>query len=188
MNNLYPIFLKIENLKVLLVGGGNVALEKLDSILKSSPKSNITVIAPQIDDRIISLSKKFNLELIVSEYNKSFLENKQIVFVAVNSKELSKSIKLDANKLNLLVNVADNPSLCDFYLGSVVNKGDLKIGISTNGLSPTFSKRFREVLEEILPNNLPETLLNLKKIRDELKGDFSTKVEKLNEITKSLKP
>jgi precorrin-2 dehydrogenase/sirohydrochlorin ferrochelatase len=85
------------------------------------------------------------------------------------------------------VNVADTPDLCDFYLSSVVRKGDLKIAISTNGKSPTFAKRFREILEDILPESLQETLDNLKDLRDKLKGDFSSKVDMLNEITNVMK-
>ena len=86
-----------------------------------------------------------------------------------------------------MVNVADTPELCDFYLSSVVKKGDLKIAISTNGKSPTFAKRFREVLEEILPDSLQATLDNLQQIRNKLKGDFQDKLEKLNEITNVMK-
>jgi precorrin-2 dehydrogenase / sirohydrochlorin ferrochelatase len=76
--------------------------------------------------------------------------------------------------------------LCDFYLGSIVTKGDLKIAISTNGKSPTFSKRFRMMLEEVLPDELPQVLNNLRTIRDNLKGDFNYKIKKLNEITENL--
>ena len=83
--------------------------------------------------------------------------------------------------------MADTPSLCDFYLGSTVKKGDLKIGISTNGKSPTFAKRFREILEEVIPDSTPGLLDRLKKIRDSLKGNFQEKVEKLDEITSAMR-
>ena len=101
--------------------------------------------------------------------------------------EVSREVQSDCRKENILVNVADKPDLCDFYLSSTVGKGDLKIAISTNGKSPTFAKRFREVLEAILPDSLQETLDNLQKIRNQLKGDFEYKVEKLNEITNVMK-
>jgi precorrin-2 dehydrogenase/sirohydrochlorin ferrochelatase len=83
-----------------------------------------------------------------------------------------------------LINVADTPELCDFYLGGVVTKGDLKIAISTNGKSPTLAKRIREMLEEAIPENINDLLENLNKLRKSLKGDFESKVEQLNEITK----
>jgi siroheme synthase-like protein len=81
------------------------------------------------------------------------------------------------------VNVADTPDLCDFYLGSTVKKGDLKIGISTNGKSPTLAKRMRETFEAILPDETQSLLDNLKLIRDSLDVEFSEKVRRLNEIT-----
>ena len=70
---------------------------------------------------------------------------------------------------------------------SVVKKGDLKIAISTNGKSPTFAKRMREILEEILPEGINAILDNLTKIREKLKGDFEYKVKKLDEITSVMK-
>ena len=85
-----------------------------------------------------------------------------------------------------LVNVADTPALCDFYLGSIVQKGHLKIAISTNGKSPTAAKRIKQVLQESLPDELDEVLENLNKIRNELKGNFGYKVKKMNAITKVL--
>jgi siroheme synthase-like protein len=86
---------------------------------------------------------------------------------------------------NVLINVADTPDLCDFYLGSVVTKGNLKIGISTNGKSPTIAKRMREYLEEALPDDTNALLENMRTIRDKMKGDFDEKVKALNEITSS---
>ncbi|MEM6724129.1 MAG: NAD(P)-dependent oxidoreductase, partial [Bacteroidota bacterium] len=105
-----------------------------------------------------------------------------------NIPELNKQVYRDAKSRQVLINVADTPDLCDFYLGSIVTKGDLKVAISTNGNSPTLAKRFRQVLEEILPDSVPDLLKNMRQIRDRMKGDFSTKVEKLNELTASLLP
>jgi siroheme synthase-like protein len=85
-----------------------------------------------------------------------------------------------------LINVADKPELCDFYLGSIVTKGNLKLAISTNGKSPTVAKRLKEVFHELLPDELEEVLDNLQQIRNKLKGDFANKVQQLNELTKVL--
>jgi siroheme synthase-like protein len=85
-----------------------------------------------------------------------------------------------------LINVADTPELCDFYLGSIVQKGHLKIAISTNGKSPTIAKRIKQVLQEAIPDSLNEVLDKLQIIRDRLKGDFSEKVKQLNQITEVL--
>ncbi|MGL4630483.1 MAG: precorrin-2 dehydrogenase/sirohydrochlorin ferrochelatase family protein, partial [Leadbetterella sp.] len=120
-------------------------------------------------------------------YHSKFLEGKDIVIAGTDSKEVNLQVRNDCKAHKILVNIADTPDLCDFYLSSVVIKDDLKIGISTNGKSPTFAKRFREILEEILPENIQETLQNLQDIRNTLKGDFNYKVQKLNEITQVMK-
>jgi len=84
-----------------------------------------------------------------------------------------------------LINSADIPELCDFYLGSVVRKGNLKIAISTNGKSPTIAKRLKEVLADALPMQIDDVLTNMSVIRGKLNGSFHEKVEKLNEIKRN---
>jgi siroheme synthase-like protein len=84
------------------------------------------------------------------------------------------------------VNVADTPELCDFYLGSIVQKGNLKIAISTNGKSPTIAKRIKEVLNETIPDEINDLLNNMQSIRDKMSVDFAEKVKRLNELTKTL--
>jgi precorrin-2 dehydrogenase / sirohydrochlorin ferrochelatase len=187
MNNLFPIFVKIENLQTLIVGGGYVGLEKLEAVLRNSPQSNITLIAPKIRSEILELAQKHQVILIKECYDAKFLEGKDLVICGTNDKLVNRQVKADCKARKILANVADTPDLCDFYLSSVVQKGDLKIAISTNGKSPTFAKRFREILEEILPDSLQETLNNLEQIRNKLKGDFVMKMEKLNEITNVMK-
>lgn len=185
MNTLYPIFLKTENFHILIVGGGFVGTEKLTFILKNSPDANITVVAKEISEEIKSqVSNLKSQHLIEKAFEASDLENKQLVIAATADKVLNESIYHAAKEKNILINVADTPELCDFYLGSIVTKGDLKIAISTNGKSPTLSKRIREFFEDILPENINELILNLHAYRKTLKGNFEEKVEALNEITK----
>ena len=186
-NNLFPIFLKSHELNILIVGGGNVGYEKLFFLLKSSPETKVTLVAESILDEIWALSKgKANVTLIEKTFQTGHLWNKDLVIAATNSRATNKIIMQASQEKEILVNVADTPDLCDFYLGGIVTKGDLKIAISTNGKSPTFTKRFRQTLEEVLPDSIPEILVDLRTIRDELKGDFGNKVRKLNEITSVL--
>ena len=188
MNTLYPIFLKTENFNILIVGGGFVGTEKLSFILKNSPNANITVVAKEISDEIKSMvNGQLSIVLTEKPFEKSDLENKQLAIAATADKELNKAIYRAAKEKNILINVADTPELCDFYLGSIVTKGDLKIAISTNGKSPTLSKRIREFFEDILPENINDLILNLNDYRKTLKGNFEGKVDALNEITKSFK-
>ncbi len=185
-NNLFPVFLKLEGLDTLIVGGGNVGLEKLNALLKSSPQARITLVAAKIKDDIRTLAGAVrNLTLVERNFRARDLYNKDLVVLATDDRGLHARIKNLARKRRLLVNVADTPELCDFYLGSVVTKGNLKIGISTNGKSPTIAKRIREYLEEALPEDTNLLLKNMQKIRQRMKGDFADKVKMLNDLTSS---
>ncbi|MEM7551910.1 MAG: bifunctional precorrin-2 dehydrogenase/sirohydrochlorin ferrochelatase [Bacteroidota bacterium] len=186
-NSLFPIFLKIDQLQILIVGGGNVGLEKLEGLLKNDPQANITMVSRAFKEEIINLALEHSsVKLIKKPFAPGYLQDIEIAILATEKRELNHFIRDMAKARNILVNAADTPDLCDFYLGSTVKRGDLKIGVSTNGKSPTFAKRFRQVLEEALPEETEELMINLRTIRDRLKGDFNHKVKKLNELTKEL--
>lgn len=187
-NNLFPVFLKVETLNGLLVGGGRVACEKLFFLLKNSPKLKIKLVSDKISPGIYEMVNEYkaNITLIEKKYVKKDLDDINYILAATNNLETNKIIVQDAHEKNILVNVADMPELCDFFLSSVVTRGDLKIAVSTNGKSPTFAKRIREFLEELLPNESDELIKNLNKIRNSIKGNFSEKVRKLNELTSDL--
>jgi siroheme synthase-like protein len=186
-NQLYPVFLKLQELKLLLVGGGNVALEKLNSLLSNSPDTTITIVAPSIREEVRELVARHpHCQLIERKFEEADLDEKDLVICATDDKDLHVSIKYLAGEKGILANVADTPDLCDFYLGSIVQKGQLKIAISTNGKSPTAAKRIREVLNDALPGELDEVIENLHKVRNSLNGDFEYKVKRMNEITKTL--
>ncbi|OAV42786.1 bifunctional precorrin-2 dehydrogenase/sirohydrochlorin ferrochelatase [Lewinella sp. 4G2] len=121
------------------------------------------------------------------KFQESDVEIADLVVAATNFKDINLSVWKAAKAARRLTNIADTPSLCDFYLGSIVTRGPLKVAISTNGQSPTFAKRFRQFLEAELPEFETTTLLdNLKLFRDRLTGDFQTKVRELNSVTSSL--
>lgn len=183
-NNLFPVFLKLENLDTLIVGGGHVGLEKLTAVLKNSPQARVTLVARNIQEPIKELVRKHTtVKLEERNFKLWDLWDKDLVILATDNRQLHETIRKFAKTRRLLINVADTPDLCDFYLGSVVTKGNLKIGISTNGKSPTISKRIREYLDEALPENTNDLLDNMQRIREQIKGDFTHKVNVLNEIT-----
>lgn len=186
-NRLFPIFLKLEELNILLVGGGNVALEKLHALLKNDPNARVKVVADRISEEVKTLIDNHqNVRVFHRKYISFDLESMDIAILATDNPALHYRIRQEAHQVGVILNVADTPHLCDFYLGSTVSKGNLKLGISTNGMSPTFAKRLREFFEQVLPNDTDKLLKNLRKFRDQLKGDFAYKVEELNKITKSL--
>ena len=185
-NNLYPIFLKTKNLEVLIVGGGFVAEEKLTFLLKSSPDANVTMVSPMFRPGTISLAKNGNVKLIKKKYSRRYLKKKHIVVATTDIPAINETVYKHCRKRSILVNVADNPPFCDFYMGGIVTKGNVKVAISTNGKSPTTAKRLRQFFEEVIPENIDDLVKNLNEYRKTIKGDFEEKVEKLNEFTKSL--
>ena len=186
-NVLYPIFLKLDQLDMLLVGAGNVGLEKLESLLGNSPNANITIVAPIVKQEVRDLLVDHpNTILIERAFEESDLLGRDIVVLATDNKVLHVHVQQLLKNKNTLLNVADTPDLCDFYLGSIVKKGNLKIAISTNGKSPTVAKRLKQVLNESLPQEMNDLLENINKFRDSIKGDFSAKVKTLNELTKGM--
>lgn len=185
-NPLFPVFLKLDHLDTLLVGGGNVGLEKLSALLKNAPDARVTVVAGMMLPAVKELALRHSyVQLIERNFEFQDLDNKDLVILATDDPSLHVSITEIARKRRLLVNVADTPDLCDFYLGAVVAKGSVKIGISTNGQSPTMAKRIRELLEDVIPDTTEELLRNMRVIRENIKGSFEEKVRILNEITTS---
>jgi siroheme synthase-like protein len=188
MNTLFPIFVKLDQIQILLVGGGNVGLEKLSAMLRNSPEANITIVADRILEDVWRLIENHpQVQVLHRKFEYADLQDKNLVILATDDYTLHQNIKKETERLGILTNVADTPELCDFYLGAIVQKGDLKIAISTNGKSPTLAKRLREYFEESIPEEEIQFLLdNLRNFRNTLKGDFQEKIKELNRVTASL--
>lgn len=183
-NTLFPVFFKIEKQQTLIVGGGKVGLEKLSALLANAPMAPITLVGKTILPEIKQMAMHYPYVCLQeTAFSTTHFQHKNIVIIATNDSAVNEEIYHKAKACHLLVNVADTPELCDFYLGSIVQKGNLKIAISTNGQSPTLAKRMRELLTSALPDEIETVLKDLKQIRDALKGNFSYKVKRLNEIT-----
>ena len=186
-NPLFPVFLKLNELHTVLIGAGNVGLEKLGAILQNSPEAKVTVIALSVLPEVQALADQYSgVNIIQKAFSADDLNEADLVIAATNDGLLNNFARQSAHERKLLINVADKPDLCDFYLGSIVKKGDLKIAISTNGKSPTVAKRLKEVLNDGLPDELDTTLQQMSVLRNSLNGDFAYKVKKLNEVTSVL--
>ncbi|MGJ1267960.1 precorrin-2 dehydrogenase/sirohydrochlorin ferrochelatase family protein [Sphingobacterium spiritivorum] len=187
MNTLFPIFIKLNQIRTLLVGGGAVALEKFQALTAQDSQVQLTIVGKEIKTELKSLAAAYPyVELFEREFVAADLQDKQLVISATNNPELNEEIRVLTQQQNILLNAADKPALCDFYLGSIVRKGNLKLAISTNGKSPTIAKRVKDLLQDLLPEEIDETLELMSQLRDKLKGDFEYKVKTLNEHTKSL--
>lgn len=186
-NELFPIFLKLHNLQTLLVGGGNVGLEKLSALLNNSPQAKVNIVADRFLPEVKSLANAHaNVNIIERKFEENDLDGADLAILATDDYQLHQYICTLAKERGILVNVADTPELCDFYLSSIVKKGNLKIAISTNGKSPTVAKRIKEVLNENIPSEIDETLEHMNQLRNTLSGDFSDKVRALNAATATL--
>ena len=186
-NNLFPIFVKLEELRLLIVGAGEIGYEKLATVLSNTPGAHVTVVANFIKKEVRELAFQHkNVQLIQAAYHAEFLDNCDIVIAAVNDIDLAERIRQDTKQKGKLLNAADKPSLCDFYLGSVITKGDVKIAISTNGKSPTLARRMKEFFNEALPDELETLVSNLHNIRNKIQDGFKERVKKLNDITSPL--
>ncbi|MFN5982016.1 MAG: bifunctional precorrin-2 dehydrogenase/sirohydrochlorin ferrochelatase, partial [Fluviicola sp.] len=163
-NQLFPIFLKANELRFLIVGGGIVAMEKLNALIVNSPLVQITLVAEEISNEIIEFAEtRPNITLIDELFEEKHLENHDLLISAINDIATTEKICSIASSKQILVNAADKPELCDFYLGSIVTKGQIKIAISTNGKSPTLAKRLREIFDKNLPVEISESAEQLNK-------------------------
>lgn len=186
-NTLFPVFLKLEHLRVLLVGGDAAALAQLTELLRNSPATSITVVSEVVSPEIRTLAAQHpTVQLHERPYQLPDLLGHDLVLIATPDRELNSRIRQEAAGHGLLTHVAGAPEESDFDLGAIVQKGDLKVAISTNGKAPTVAERLREVLADVLPDELNAVLQNLGVISGRLSGDFSRKVKALNEVTAEL--
>ena len=169
------------------MGAGKVGLEKLTAVLRNSPDSSVTIVSTTVSEAVKKITASYpRVKWIEKPFEPEDLDEKEIVIVAIDDKTTSNYIRVLSKQRKLLVNVADTPELCDFYLGSIVDKGSLKIAISTNGKSPTIAKRMREQLNELIPDEIEGVIEQMHTIRQDLQGDFAEKVRQLDDLTKIL--
>ncbi len=168
--NYFPAFINIENKSILIIGAGNIALEKLDKLIKFT--KNITILAPEAKYNIYKLIKKYNLTFHQKEYERGDIDNFDIVIIATNDIKLQEEIFKESREKKILVNSVDNKKFCDFIFPSFIKKDNLTIAISTNGVSPAFAKKFRLYLEDKIPEDIEKFLKELKYLREYLpKGE-----------------
>ena len=187
-NTLFPIFLKTETAHFLIVGGGNVGLEKTETLLKQNPTIRITIVATYFHPKLTKIiSQHENISFFERAFEENDLQNKDFVIITTDKPEINLEVRELAKSKGIKVNAADQPALCDFYLGSIITKGSLKIAISTNGKSPVLARRMREYFTEIIPDNIEESIEVLNQFRTNHKGDFQEKLADLNKITQGFK-
>lgn len=145
MSALFPMFMKLENKRCLVVGAGKVGEPKIASLLDTG--ALIRVVAFGASDMVRKWAREGKIKLELRAFTAADLDGIFLAVVATASRELNASIYNEAQRRGVLCNVVDDPAYCDFYYPAVVRRGDLQIAISTNGKSPALSQKLRQQLE-----------------------------------------
>ncbi|MGA8089452.1 MAG: siroheme synthase CysG [Terracidiphilus sp.] len=164
--SLLPIFLKLDGRPGLLVGAGNVALEKINSLLITGLRLRVT--APEAKPEIQQLARENRLEWIRQRFDANDLDGNFVVIAATDDPDVNATVYREAVRRGILVNSVDDPPHCDFYFGSVVRRGDLQIAISTAGESPAVAQRLRREIDARLSADIGPWLKNLGAFRREV--------------------
>jgi precorrin-2 dehydrogenase/sirohydrochlorin ferrochelatase len=163
---LLPVFLKMSGRPCLVVGGGNIALEKIRVLLES--ETAVCAVAREASTEIEQLARDGRIVLRRKEYEPSDLAGVSFVIAATNDRALNHRVYAEAHAQGRLVNVVDDPEYCDFYFGSIVRRGALQIGISTSGESPAFAQQLKREIEEALPVDVESWLARLGELRRQI--------------------
>ena len=177
--DLFPIFLKIAARSCTVIGAGNLAEAKIDSLLAAHAK--ITVIAPEARPRVVEMAAAGEIEWLRREYVAGDLTTHFLVVAATDKPIVNRAVFKEATEKDILCNAVDDPPFCDFYFPSVVRRGDLQIAISTAGASPALAQRLRKEINAQLSLDLGDWLTDLGNLRREV-----TQIEPLNEERKLL--
>ena len=142
----YPIYLNICDRRCIVIGGGEVALRKVEILLEYG--ANVEVISPELDPELIELAKDNQIPTFVREYKEGDLEGAFVVIAATDSDEINRQVAGEARRRSILINVVDYAEYCDFIVPSVMRRGDITITVSTSGKSPALARKLRLQIED----------------------------------------
>jgi len=175
-NKYIPLNFSLKRRSCLVVGGGEVALRKIENLLEY--ESDITVIAPKIDEKIEYFAEKGGIKLEKREYKSTDVNNIGMVVAASDNNDVNKAVHDDCRKTNVPVNVVDNPDLCDFTFPAVLKRGSLSVAVSTDGRAPFLAAQLKVILGSIFPPRWRRIALYAGRFRDDVMekwGDNSQK-------------
>ena len=164
----YPIALVLDGKPCLVVGGGEIADGKLDALLLAG--AVVTVVSPDVRPRIAALAAEGQIALHQRPYRTSDLEGIYLAIAATDDRPLNARVVSEAREAGILTQAVDDIPYCDFFAVAIVRRGDLQLGISTNGRSPAFARWMRERLDSELPAEYGDLLAVLSDVRDTIKA------------------
>ena len=163
----FPFFVDVENQNCLVVGGGVVALRKIEKLLPFNP--NITVVSPKVHKEILSIK---NINIIKRKFDFNDLKEKSFVITATDDKVLNKEIYNSCEENNIPINTVDDKDNCSFIFPALAKNKGVTVAISTSGKSPIYAKYLRKKIESLIQDS--ESIVdNLSKYREKIKNEIS---------------
>jgi precorrin-2 dehydrogenase/sirohydrochlorin ferrochelatase len=163
----YPVFLDIAGKPVVVIGGGLIARQKMEGLMKAG--AAITVISPQLNDDMSLLASEGRFRHEKRDYQPGDLEGYTIAFVATDDRAINATVAAEGKERGVMVNAVDDTPNCDFVMPAIVTRGELILAVSTSGTSPAMARKMREELEEFLTEDYVLMLELAAEVRAELR-------------------
>ncbi len=163
----YPVFLDIAGKPVVVIGGGEVALRKVEGLLDAGAR--VTVVSPELHPDLRRLLDEGRVRHIEREYRPGDLEGYLLAFVGTDDREVNAAVAREGQERRVWVNAVDDPENCDFIMPGIVRRGDLVLAVSTSGDSPAMARKMREELEGFLTEEYTLLLELAAEVRRELR-------------------
>lgn len=168
----YPVYLNLKGRRVVVIGGGEIAERKIESLLESG--ASVLVISPDVTPRIASLSEQKGIEIRDRKYTPGDCAGAALVFSAAADPEISRAVHQEATALGIFINTSDQPELCSFIMPAVVRRGDIGVAISTSGTSPALAARLRRKISGVIGPEYARLAELLSQIRPEIRSKVRT--------------
>ncbi|QBB70011.1 uroporphyrinogen-III C-methyltransferase [Pseudolysobacter antarcticus] len=168
----YPLFADLQKRHVLVVGGGSVAARKAETLLAAG--ADVSIGAPELNAELRALEQQGRLRYLPGDYQSSWLDDRVLVIAASNDSAVNRRVSLDAHARGILVNVVDNPQLCNFIVPAIVDRSPIMIAISSGGAAPVLARMLRERFEILLDHSVGKLALLAERARVAVRARFDT--------------
>jgi precorrin-2 dehydrogenase/sirohydrochlorin ferrochelatase len=172
----YPVYLNLKGRRVVVIGGGEIAERKIESLLDSG--ASVIVISPEVTPHIASLFEQKRIEIRNRAYIQGDCSDAALVFSATGDPEISRTVHEEATALGVFINTADQPAQCSFIMPAVVRRGDIGVAISTSGTSPALAARLRHKISGVIGPEYARLAELLSRVRPEIRGKIHTEAER----------
>ena len=163
----YPVFLDIAGKPVIVIGGGNIAHQKVVGLLKAS--AELTVVSPDLNQEMASLAAGGRFRHVERDYEPGDLEGYLLAFVATDDRSVNATVAAEGKERRVWVNAVDDPPYCDFIMPGIAQQGNLIVAVSTSGTSPAMARKMREEIETFLTEDYALMLELAAEVRAELR-------------------